>query len=106
MQRALTHQIDEEARRVLKNALPSSWVLNELNNDYGKDYHLELSDEANELTGTAIMVQLKGQLKAVINSSRTHVAFPLEKRYSTYYYDKVKDIPVFLVVVDVTEKCG
>ena len=107
MQRHPNHEINELAMRILRDSLPPKWVLNKFEEDYGKDFHLEPSNEEDgNLTGTMVIIQLKGQLNAEFNQSRTHVSYSLEKRFSTYYYDKVKEYPVFLVVVDVTAKLG
>lgn len=103
MKRPQAHRIDELAQRVFAAALPPEWVRNEHKNDYGKDYLVEIG-EGDELTGTSFYAQLKGQEHATINAKQKCVTFPLETRYAIYYLDKIKDLPVFLVVVDVTKK--
>lgn len=100
MKRPEQHQIDELAQRVFKNKLPASWVVNEQTNDYGKDYLVEIANEENELTGTAFYVQLKGQKSVRQSKDRMHVKFSLESKYARYYAENIRDLPVFLVVVD------
>ena len=52
MKRHRTHQIDDLAQRVLRDALHPSWVLNEQHNDYGKDYLVEIGEDNGDLTGS------------------------------------------------------
>lgn len=106
MKRPRSHQIDEEAQRVFQNALPSSWVVNKQENDYAKDYLVEVGHGNGDLTGTNFFVQLKGHGNANFSKDRLTVRHTLRHRYAKYYLDKVKDLPVFLVVIDTTRKEG
>ncbi len=106
MKRHRNHQIDELAQRFLRDTLPPTWVPNEQHRDYGKDYLVEIGDDNGELTGSSFYLQLKGQETATVSADGSHVKFALESKYATYYSDKIKDLPVFLVVVDVTKKKG
>ncbi len=106
MQKHRTHQIDDLAQRVLPDALAPTWVLNEQHNDYGKDYLVEVGEDDGDLTGSSFYVQLKGQEKATISADGTLVKYSLESKYANYYFDKIKDLPVFLVVVDVNQERG
>jgi hypothetical protein len=106
MKRHRSHQIDERAQRAFREALPPMWVANEHRNDYGKDYLIEIGENNGELTGSSFYVQLKGQEKARRSADGTTIKFSLETKYATYYLDKIKDLPVFLVVVDVNQKRG
>jgi hypothetical protein len=106
MEKHVNHQIDELAQRVLTNALPKSWVVNSFQKDYGKDYHVDVADENGKLTGVAFYIQLKGQQKAKYNKRKSEVLFRLGVKHASYYLDKLKDLPVFLVVVDTGETKG
>jgi hypothetical protein len=106
MKRHSAHQIDELAQRVLHNAVPPSWLVNEHYIDYGKDYLVEVGDHSGELTGSSFYIQLKGHKKAEVAADGARVRHSLESKYAKYYVDKVKDLPVFLVVVDVAKKKG
>jgi len=106
MQKHPTHQIDDLAQRVLRDALPPTWVLNDQHNDYGKDYLIEIGEDNGDLTGSSFYVQLKGQKKVRISADGTLVKFSLKSKHARYYLDKIKDLPVFLVVVDVNQKKG
>ena len=104
MKKPTSHQIDEKAQLILRDSLPPTWVINDQRKDYAKDFIVEISDEDGNLTGESFIVQLKGQLKARIISKGSLVTFSLKSKYATYYIDKVKDLPVFLVVVDINQK--
>ena len=103
MKRHRTHQIDELAQRVFRAAIPETWHYNEQQHDYGKDYLVEVGDDDGEQTGITFFVQLKGQEKAEFTPDGSQVKFRLETMHAAYYVDKVKDLPVFLVVVDVNQ---
>src|SRR4051812_30768879 len=106
MKKPRTHQIDVLAQQFLMGATPPTWTYNEQANDYGKDYLGEIGDDDDdgEQTGLNFFVQLKGKEKAEFTADGSHVKFSLEKKHAAYYLDKVKDLPVFLVVVDVNAK--
>ena len=106
MKRPRSHQIDELAQRVLKFALPPVWVVNDHTNDYGKDYLIEIADDDGELMGGSFFVQLKGQEEVSVNEDEGVAKFSLKSRYAKYYCDKVRDVPLFLVLVDVTTSEG
>jgi hypothetical protein len=101
-----THQIDDLAQRFLRDALPPTWVPNEQHKDYGKDYLVEIGEDNGDLTGSSFFIQLKGQEKADLSVAKSVVKYRLESKYARYYFDKIKDLPVFLVVVDVNQKKG
>lgn len=106
MNKHRTHQIDDLARRVFADALSPTWTHNEHNHDYGKDYLVEIGDDDGEQTGLNFFVQLKGQEEVEFTTDGSRVKFALETMHAAYYADKVKDLPVFLVVVDVNKKKG
>jgi hypothetical protein len=91
-----THQTDRHAQRLLADFLPDTWVPNKHDDDYAKDYLVEIGDDNGELTGEAFYVQLKGQEKARYSSDRLCVKYSLESKYASYYSEKIKDLPVFL----------
>lgn len=106
MKRHRTHQIDELAQQVFRAAIPTTWTYNEQHNDYGKDYLVEVGDEDGEQTGLNFFVQLKGQEEVEFTGDISSAKFSLEAKHAAYYVDKIKDLPVFLVVVDVNAKKG
>jgi|GEM_PF-2361218 len=106
MKRPEAHQIDELAKRVFADALPATWVCNGQHSDYGIDYLVQIGDDNGELTGINFFVQLKGQKAVSILDTDGSISFSLKSKHASYYLDNVKDLPVFLVVVDVSQKCG
>jgi hypothetical protein len=106
MKRHRTHQIDELAQRFFRAAIPPTWSYNEQKNDYGKDYLVEPGDEEGEQTGLNFFVQLKGQEAVEYTADKEFVKFSLETMHAAYYVDKIRDLPVFLVVVDVNAQRG
>jgi hypothetical protein len=106
MNKHRSHQIDDLAQRFFCDSLPPTWVPNEQHKDYGKDYLVEIGEDNGDLTGSSFYVQLKGQETANFNADGSLVKYSLESKYASYYFDKIKDLPVFLVVVDVNEKKG
>ena len=105
MKRHRTHQVDEAAQRILRELLPPAWLLNEQQRDYGRDYLAETA-EGDELSGNSFYIQLKGTERAWQSNDGAYVRYPLETKYAKYYFDKVRDLPVFLVVVDVNQNKG
>ena len=72
--------------------------------DYAKDYLVEIGEDDTNLTGDSFYVQLKGQQNVAVSADGKTIRFSLETKYATYYLDKIRDLPVFLVVVDVTKR--
>ena len=103
MKRPVSHQIDEQAQQFLKRTLPLDWAIVEQRPDYGKDYMIETGTKG-RLTGNVFFVQLKGMQSAKTRNPAQDWAFSLKSKHAKYYVDSVKDLPVFLVVVDVTQQ--
>lgn len=106
MKRPKSHQIDELAQRIFRDAIPQSWVVNEQHEDYGIDYLVQIGKDNGDLTGINFFVQLKGQEAVSKSALDGSITFPLSSKHAKYYVEQVKDLPVFLVVVDVMNKCG
>ena len=100
------HQIDDRAQLIFHEACPPSWVRNEHSRDYAKDFLVEIGESNGDQTGLNFFVQLKGQKTVEFIADGTQVKFSLEMKHAEYYADKIKDLPVFLVVVDVSKKKG
>lgn len=103
MKRPLQHRIDEEAQRLMMDAIPSSWVVNPYTKDYAKDYEVEIGDSEDNLTGHGFVIQLKGVKRVHELMSRGTFSFPFQTNHLKYYVDKVQR-PVFLVVADLKVK--
>jgi hypothetical protein len=104
MKRTRTHEIDEEAMRILKLFLPVAWVVTEQHPDYGKDFLVEIVEDQ-ELTGFNFFIQLKGEESIQPIKDGKCVSFPLKKKHAIYYADKLKQ-PIFLVVIDISRRVG
>jgi Domain of unknown function (DUF4365) len=116
LERSEAHQIDEEAKGLFLTTIPSRWIRNELHSDYGKDYHVEITQaiiyhakgeerRTNKVTGNIFYAQVKGTDRANYLKESPVIAFPLPLRHLTYFMDEVPQ-PVFLVVADVqTRRC-
>ncbi len=95
-----SQQIGKEAEDVLQSMLPKTWNINPQKNDFGKDYYVEVGDEAGNLTGVSFVIQLKGHEKPKLRASFGCVNESLTRKHAVYYLDHVRDVPAFLVVVD------
>lgn len=60
------HEIETLSERFLKNCIPSNWVVNSFQIDYGLDYNCEITSN-NKVIGCNFTIQLKGK-EADINS--------------------------------------
>jgi len=105
LQKHSSHQTDDIGKQILAASLPRNWVRNEHFSDYGKDFHVELCDLDDELTGESIYVQLKSTALQKHNKDRSMATYSLESKHACYY-SKVKDLPVFLILIDITTRVG
>ncbi len=102
MKRPKAHEIDEEAQRVFRSAVPSGWVIREQRPDYGIDYVVEIFEEEHS-TGLQFAIQLKGTQSVRIAGGTAR--FQIEVDHLAYYVDKIVH-PVFLVLIDVPSRRG
>jgi len=105
LQKHSTHQTDDLGKQILAATLPLNWVRNEHFTDYGKDFHVELCGVDGELTGESIYIQLKSTVSQKHNKDKSLATYALESKHARYY-SKIKDLPVFLVLIDVTSRIG
>lgn len=102
MKRPRQHEIDEDAQTILRVALPKAWVCEEYDEDYAKDFSIELVEEG-DLTGKVFIIQLKGKERLRMPKTGSHISHSLETRYVRYYADKI-ELPVFVVVADIANR--
>ena len=81
---------------------PEDWTVYDIRPDYGKDHKVELV-EGGDHTGSTFWVQIKGQKKVKRLKDGT-ITFKLETKDLDYHMKLLA--PVFLVVVDVTDRVG
>ena len=92
----------ESAYTILRQLLPAKWIIRPQNPDFHIDYLLEPS-EAGELTGINVGIQLKGW--APKKNRGDQPAHSLKTKHLLYYLEKC-ELPVFLVLIDVTKRRG
>jgi hypothetical protein len=98
-----SHIIGIKAVTVFKNALPpEDWTSYDISPDYWKDNKVEIVENGRH-TGICFWVQIKGQEK-VTRLRDGSVSFGMETQDLDYFF-KLKN-PIFLFVIDVTEKTG
>lgn len=96
-------EIGRKAGRILEFHLPDHWIFRsqEDQEDYGIDGEIELTNEYDNATGFIFKAQIKGQEAVSIIENGTIVSFNLKLERLRYYMQEV-EIPVILIVVDVT----
>ncbi len=96
-------EIGRRAGRIFQNAIPANWAYRpqEDQEDYGIDGEIELVDEQDHATGFIFKAQIKGQESvSIIEEGRT-VSFNIRCDKLLYYMKQI-EVPIILVVVDVT----
>lgn len=98
-------EIGRKAGRILEFHLPDHWIFRsqEDQEDYGIDGEIELANESDNATGFIFKAQIKGQKAVSIIENGTIASFSLKLERLRYYMQEV-EIPVILIVVDVTTK--
>jgi hypothetical protein len=89
-QRPIQHVIAEQGISILRNALPSQWILREISPDYGLDCEIEIVSIDGSVTGALI----KAQVKATADSKMVS-----QIRTETIRYWLMLPIPVILIRV-------
>jgi hypothetical protein len=92
----------EAAYTILRHLLPTKWIIRHQSPDFHIDYLIEPT-EAGELTGINIAVQLKGWTPA--QKKANNPAYSLKTKHLVYYLQKC-ELPVILVLIDVTNRRG
>jgi hypothetical protein len=92
----------ELAYTVLRHLLPAKWLVRTHTPDFHIDYLIEPT-EAGELTGVNVALQLKGWTPKKKHSNKP--AYSLKTKHLLYYLEKC-GLPVFLVLIDVTNRLG
>lgn len=105
MKKSKSHQINENGTRLLRELIPPTWSVNEQFSDYGKDFLVEIGEQDGEQTGESFHIQLKSTEAIRMQADKLMVSHSLSSRHARYFA-KVKDLPVFLVLMDVTNKVG
>jgi len=98
-------EIGRKAGRIFEYHLPDHWIFRsqEDQEDYGIDGEVELADSSDHATGFIFKAQIKGQKNVKTINNGSVVSFSLSIERLRYYMRQV-EIPVILVVVDITTK--
>lgn len=75
-----THQLEEQSKRYFISHLPSSWVCEKPENDYGVDLKVDIFEDQNA-TGMELLIQLKSSQTSNENEYET-----INLKTSTYNY--------------------
>ncbi len=99
-QRPSSHVIDSRAKTLLRAALPPQWILrDQTENDYGIDFHLEFTDQNNQVIGWISGIQLKGTASGSREKPEESPVVEIKRRTLNLW--KVYETPVFIVMIDV-----
>jgi hypothetical protein len=97
------HDIDYAGKRILHDALePLGWVLNEVKQDYGIDFNVQVFDGVSP-NGMWFHIQLKSHQTPGYSSDETFVSEVIEVDHVRHFAIELRQ-PMFLVVADVGAK--
>ena len=114
MKRTRQHVIEDEAEKILRAALPATWIFRKIPKDYGVDYEIELVD-CETVSGNRVWFQLKGTERAkkslqlrIHNKDGTpavleadHIVYDVETDLLKYVLKC--DFPLLLALADLSE---
>jgi len=86
------HQIEDQSRHAFGRVLPSQWVVQRVEHDYGVDARVEIFDEAGHATGEMFFVQLKSTDRT---PTRSGISVTLKRAHLGYW----NSLPVPTMVV-------
>ncbi|HGB2132214.1 TPA: DUF4365 domain-containing protein, partial [Salmonella enterica subsp. enterica serovar 13,23:b:-] len=91
--------------RKVEAAIPINWAYRcqEDQEDYGVDAEIEIIADDEKATGFIFKAQIKGQENVSIINDGNIASFNLSTERLNYYMNQL-DVPIILVVVDVTKK--
>ena len=95
-----TFVVEQKAIELLKSLLPDSWLWRPQSPDFFVDYNVEVV-EAGELTGLQLGIQVKGSQS--IKVRKGGIRFRMDRKPLLYYRDNAR-VPVFIALVDVTQR--
>lgn len=106
--RADTHISESKSLALLRQSLPSHWVIREVGErDYGLDVYVEIVGEDKRLRGDLVAIQLKSQAEVKFSESspRKHTTLHTVKRATLNYWLGMP-VPVFLCLICLSsERC-
>lgn len=94
------HETDRAGKRLLREALePLGWVVNEVQEDYGIDFNVQVFDQASP-TGVWFHIQLKSSGSSNYSADRGFISQELSKKHARHYALEMRE-PVLVVHADV-----
>ena len=99
MKRPTQHVTENISFQIFSQVIPSDWIIRDIVPDYGLDKSVEVVEKG-IVTGKEFLVQVKGT--ANIKFVNDRVSYSLKVANLKYYLQK--DIPVILIVVDISKK--
>jgi hypothetical protein len=94
--RAKEHQLEDESRRAFANAVPGSWVVRNVEKDYGIDTEVEIFADDGTATGLTFKVQMKGTQS--LQARRPHRSIKTD--HIVYWQSLDSPVLVVLYVAD------
>lgn len=97
------HEIDRAGKRLLRGSLePLGWVVNEVQEDYGIDFNVQVFDGESP-TGAWFHVQLKSSSSSEYSADGTFMSQGLSADHARHYALEMRQ-PIFLIHADVANK--
>mgnify|MGYP000105989169 CR=1 FL=1 len=100
-QRPRSHQLATESENFLRGVVPSSWVVQDLTHDYGKDFLVEVF-----LRGKATGLEFIVQLRATDNLRKRGDKVVTRMKVKTINYLLMNKVPSLLLIYDGRIKIG
>jgi hypothetical protein len=91
--------METESDKVFSNQVPSEWIYRKVDLDYGLDREIEIVIDG-KLTAKTLLIQLKSTES--LDLAEGVIRFSIETDKVSYYMER--DVPVLLVLVDLTTK--
>ena len=105
IQKPEQHEIDRAGQRLLRDVVepkPLGWVLNEVQEDYGIDYNLQVFDNG-AATGAWFHVQLKSSNSTEYSADRSFISQKLTINHARHYAVEMRE-PVIVIHADVKSR--
>jgi Domain of unknown function (DUF4365) len=103
MERPQSHITDTLGKAQMRAVFePMGWTVNEIDDDYGVDYDVQLFENA-KATGEWFKLQLKSSLNTVYAINRDFISEPLSRQHAVHFSAEMKD-PIFVIHADLVER--
>ena len=97
------HDINRAGKRLVRTVLePLGWVVNEVQEDYGIDYNVQLFEERSP-TGAWFHVQLKSSASTEYSGDGSFISQEISSSHARHYAQELRD-PILILLADVTKQ--